>query len=293
MKQKKIAWITDSTIYMDKEFLEKNNIHVVPLYVVFGNTCYKEDVDLSTPDFFEKLHSSDQLPKTSQPAIGDFVALYEKLREEYDCGIAIHVSSGISGTFQTSKMAAEMTGFDVEVIDSWMGAFPMACMFHEGIQMEKAGKTRDEIADYLRTIPPKIRCNVVVEDLNLLHRGGRVSGMQYYLGSMLQIKPIVAFIDTKIVSIEKVRKSKKAKKRIIELFQQEVGNDESVQLSIIHTNIWEEASEWKAELQQIFPQHQIHLSYLGPIIGVHTGQGVIGLTWYKTDNPFVLAETNK
>lgn len=154
MKQKKIAWITDSTIYMDKEFLERNNIHVVPLYVIFGDRCYKEDVDMTTPEFFEKLHSSEELPKTSQPAIGDFVALYEKLKEEYECGIAIQVSSGISGTFQTSKMAAEMTGFDVKVIDSWMGAFPMACMFQEAIKLEQEGKTRDEIAACLRTIPP-------------------------------------------------------------------------------------------------------------------------------------------
>lgn len=288
MKQKKIAWITDSTIYMDKEFLERNNIHVVPLYVIFGDQCYKEDVDITAPEFFEKLHASDVLPKTSQPAIGDFVALYEKLKEEYEYGIAIHVSSGISGTYQTSKMAAEMTGFNVEVIDSWMGAFPLTCMVAEGIKMEQEGKSRDQIVDYLRTIPPKIRCNVVVEDLQLLHKGGRVSGMQLLLGSMLQIKPIVAFQDTKIVPVEKVRQSKKAKKRIVELFEQEVSPTDSVQLSIIHTDIWDEANQWKQELQEKFPQHHIHVSYLGPLIGVHTGQGVIGLTWYKTDKPFVL-----
>ncbi|MGD8189713.1 DegV family protein [Brevibacillus ginsengisoli] len=288
MKQKKIAWITDSTIYMDKEFLERNNIHVVPLYVIFNDQCYKEEVEITVPEFFEKLHASDVFPKTSQPAIGDFVALYEKLKEEYDCGIAIHVSSGISGTFQTSKMAAEMTGFDVEVIDSWMGSFPMACMFAEGIKLEQEGKSRDEIAQYLRTIPPHIRCNVVVENLELLHRGGRVSGTQYFLGSMLQIKPIVGFVDKQIVQIEKVRKSKKAKKRIVELFEQEVGPNDSVQLSIIHIANDEEANEWKSELQERFPQYHIHISYLGPLIGVHTGEGVIGLTWYKTDKPFVL-----
>ncbi|MGC5327483.1 DegV family protein [Brevibacillus sp. SYSU BS000544] len=288
MKQKKIAWITDSTVYLDKELLEKHHIHVVPLYVIFGETCYKEDVEITAPEFFERVKKTKELPKTSQPAVGDFVALYEKLKEEYEYGIAIHVASGTSGTFQSSLMAAEITGFNVQVIDSWMGAFTMASMIFEGMELEREGKSRDEIANYLRTIPPQIRSYIMVQDLELAHRGGRVSGIAYVLGSMLQIKPIVSYENSKIITVEKVRKAKKAKNRIFELFEDDAKSGVQMQVSIIHTNAWEDANTWKQELQETYPHLHFHVSYLGPIVGVHTGEGTIGLTWYKIDKPFQL-----
>nr|WP_255298346.1 DegV family protein [Brevibacillus dissolubilis] len=276
--------MTDSVCYLSTEEIQKHDIHVVPLQIIFADAQYKEGVDLTFEEFFDKLKSCKEMPKTSQPAIGDFVALYERLKAEgYEQGIALHVSSGISGTYQTSKMAAEMVGFNVEVIDSWMGAYPMASMLFEGIQMEKEGATVEEIVTYLRTIPPQIRSYIMVNDLELLHRGGRVSGTQYLLGSLLNIKPLVSFQETKIVSVDKVRGLKKAKARMLQFFEEAAKSGQRLRVGILHNNAQEEATAWKQEIESVYPHLTVDTANMGPVIGVHTGQGTMGICWYPTE----------
>jgi DegV family protein with EDD domain len=135
MDKVKIAWITDTTASLSKEFIEENNIHVVPLHIVINQESYKETIDISQKEFYERMKKEDSKFQTSQPAIGDFVELYTKLKEDYDYGIAIHASSLLSGTFQTSVMAAEMADFKLLAIDSQTGSYPLSFLVKKGIEL--------------------------------------------------------------------------------------------------------------------------------------------------------------
>src|SRR5690606_4919798 len=122
---KKIAWITDSSCGLSPEFARENNVFIVPLNVVINGKSYKEDIDITKDEFYQLLKEHGDDAKTSQPAFGDFLELYERLKDGYDHGIAIHASSQLTGTYQSSISAAEMTGFKAEVIDSKMGDYAL------------------------------------------------------------------------------------------------------------------------------------------------------------------------
>ena len=132
---KKIAWITDSTCYIEPEFAKQNNIFVVPMSISFDNETYRDGVDITEEEFYQRLSSSRYLPKSSQPALGELVTLYEELKKEYDLGIAIHVSSELSGTANASKQAAEIAGFPFELVDSKLISLPMGDMITKGQEM--------------------------------------------------------------------------------------------------------------------------------------------------------------
>src|SRR5690625_427442 len=140
---KKLAWITDSTCGLSNEFIEENNIYVLPLNVIVNNVSYKEDIEFTENKFYEILKEHGEGASTSQPAFGEFITLYEKLKEEYDHGIAIHASSALTGTYESSINASRQTGFPVEVIDSKIGAYALGKMITNGIELEKQGKTEE------------------------------------------------------------------------------------------------------------------------------------------------------
>lgn len=277
----KIAWITDSTCYMEPELLEKYNIHVVPLSVVFGEESYREFMEISAAEFYENIKTVKEFPKTSQPSVGDFMVLYEELKTKYDRGIAVHLSSGVSGTYYTSQTAAELAGFELTAIDSEIATYPMSFILLEGIRAQEAGMSYDEIVAHMTAVKEDVKAYFLVDDLAHLHRGGRLNAAQFLVGSMLQIKPILHLKDKKIVPFEKIRTYKKAKNRIFELFKEDAETGAEINAVVIHANHHEEAEAWKKEIEATYPNVSVKLSLFGPVIGTHVGQGTVGLSWYK------------
>ena len=206
----KIAWITDSTCYIDPHFAKENHIFVVPMSISFENETFRDGVDITEEEFYHKLTTSSQLPKSSQPQIGELVQLYEVLKNEYDLGIAVHVSSELSGTVNASKQAADMAGFPLLVVDSKLISLPMFYMIRKGQEMIEQGISPTEVASKLENMYKTNQLFVMVGSLEQLHKGGRVSAIQMLLGSLLQIKPILTFQEGKVVPYEKVRSQKKA-----------------------------------------------------------------------------------
>jgi len=277
----KIAVVTDSTAYLSKEIIEKYNIHVVPLTVHFDHVSYKEIIDISSIDFYEKIKGLDEMPTTSQPAIGEFIKMYERLAKDYDQAIAIHLSSGISGAMNTSQTAANMVdGIDVTVIDSEVACYPLGFMAIEAAEMAQQGKSMEEIKARIEILVDKMRAYIVVDDLEHLHRGGRLNAAQLVVGSMLQIKPIIHFEDKKLVPFEKVRTKKKAFKRILEKFDQDAKDGDKIKASIVQANAMDEANELLEYMQSKYPNAEVNISDFGPVIGTHTGSGTIGIGWY-------------
>jgi DegV family protein with EDD domain len=278
----KTAIVTDSTAYIPADLRAKHHIHMIPLNVIFGNESYQEEVEIKVEQFYEEVKNNRELPSTSQPAIGEFAALYEKLAKDYDAVISVHLSSGISGTYQGAMAAGDMVDdIEVHAFDSEISCMIQGFYVLEAAEMAAEGKSPEEIITRLNKIKESDRAYFMVDDLSHLQRGGRLSSAQAILGSLLQVKPVLHFVDTKIVPFEKIRTRKKAVKRIHDLFDEDASQQVPMRAVVIHANREAEAEEMKKELEAKYPHVEFYLSYFGPVIGTHLGEGALGLGWYK------------
>jgi DegV family protein with EDD domain len=281
-KMKKIAWITDSTCYIEPQYAKQNHIFIIPMSVSFDHETYRDGVEITEEEFYQKLTSSRSLPKSSQPAIGDLVTLYEELKKEYDMGIAIHVSSELSGTASASKQAADIAGFPLELVDSKLISLPMSYMITKGQEMILQGVHPTDVANKLRIMYKTNQLFVMIGSLEQLHKGGRVSAIQLMMGSLLQIKPILTFQEGKIVPHEKVRSKKKALSFMVSHLQSDIEQGSNVQTVFVLEGMAPQESLYiQEQLRSLFPDINIVSGPLGSAIGVHAGAGTIALTWFN------------
>ncbi|MBH0230873.1 DegV family protein [Halobacillus yeomjeoni] len=278
----KTAVLTDSTAYLPRDIRKAKNIHMVPLNVIFGHESYQEEVDINADDFYDMVKEGEKLPKTSQPAIGLMTKKLEELAENYDAVVAIHLSSGISGTFQAMNTASEMVeNLDVHVYDSEISCLMQGFYALEAAELAENGATPEQILTRMDEMKQTMNAYFMVDDLSHLKRGGRLNGAQAFVGSLLQVKPVLHFVDTKIVPYEKIRTRKKAIRKIISLFEELVSEGGQYKACIIHANRRDEAVEIKKEIEEKHDNVDIEVSYFGPVIGTHLGEGAIGLGWYR------------
>lgn len=278
---KKIAWITDSSSGLSAEFIAEHNIYVLPLNVIVGGISYKENIDLTTEAFYEKLKEHGEGAKTSQPAFGEFIELYEQLKDEYDCGIAIHASSELTGTYQSSVEAARQTGFPVEVIDSRIGAYALGKMVSRGIELEEAGTAYEDILSTLRGYPEKAEMYLLPQSLGQLKRSGRLSTTQMIFASLLNVFLILAFDNGKVVLQDKIRTKRKAEKKLFEIIGTAIDTWRVEEISIMHAGVPDEAQSWKERLEQLHGRVVFKIETLVPVAGVHTGFGTMAVSWLK------------
>ncbi|SHF89380.1 DegV family protein [Ornithinibacillus halophilus] len=276
----RIAVMTDSTAYIPKNIREDKDIHMVPLSVVFGDDSYQEEIDITTEEFYQKIKDAKELPTTSQPSIGYVTEKLEELAKDYDAVVSIHLSSGISGTYQAIVSAGDMVeGIDVYAFDSEISCMAQGFYVLEAAELAKQDKTPEEIIQRLDQIKASIKAYFMVDDLTNLHRGGRLNGAQALVGSLLQVKPVLHFVDKVIVPFEKIRTRKKALNRIIGMLEEDA-KDRKLKVAFIHANAEEAANELKDDFLKKYPQSEATLSYFGPVIGTHLGEGAIGVCWY-------------
>lgn len=277
----KTVIVTDSTAYLPFDKMEELNIKMIPLAVTIDGVSYDEEVEISTTEFYDKVRGDGPLPKTSQPPVGRFLSLFETLKEEYDAIISIHLSSGISGTYAGAVQAGEMIeDINVHAFDSELSCYIQGFYVLRAAKLAKAGASPHEILTALNEMKKTMRAYFMVDDLAHLKRGGRLSGAQALVGSLLQVKPILHFEEKLIVPYEKIRTRKKAMKRIVELLAEDA-KEMPLEASIIHGNCPAEAEKWLAELQVEFPTVDFTISHFGPVIGTHLGEGSMGLGWVK------------
>ncbi|KNE19756.1 DegV family protein [Virgibacillus pantothenticus] len=278
----KVAVMTDSTAYIPKEIRDKYDIYMVPLSVQFADASYQEEIDITTNEFYQKLTDTKELPKTSQPSIGYITSLLEGLAKEYDAVVSVHLSSGISGTYQAVVSAGEMVdGIDVYAYDSEISCMAQGFYVLEAVDMVKNGKLPDEIIQRFDEMKQTMRGYFMVDDLSNLHRGGRLNGAQAIVGSMLQVKPILHFVDKVIVPFEKIRTKKRALQRILDLLETDASEDHPLKVAFIHANNETAARDLQQRFLEKYPDADTSISYFGPVIGTHLGEGALGVTWYK------------
>ncbi|CUX95076.1 DegV family protein [Bacillus velezensis] len=277
----KIAVVTDSTAYIPKEMREEHHIHMIPLQVVFGEKTFREETELDWRSFYKEVKNHDELPTTSQPSFGELIALYEELGKTYDAVISIHLSSGISGTYNSAASANTLVDhIKVYPFDSEISCLAQGFYALKAAQLIKDGvDSPEEIIKELEEMKKTVRAYFMVDDLSHLQRGGRLSSAQAFIGGLLKVKPILHFDNKVIVPFEKIRTRKKAISRIFELFGEDASKGIPMRAAVIHANREEEAADIIQELSGKYPHVEFYNSYFGAVIGTHLGEGAIGIGW--------------
>lgn len=275
------AIVLDSTSDYPEAPARFPNMRVVPLYVRFGDDTYRDYVELGPDEFFQRLRTSEGLPATSQPTPRDFLSAYESVAA-YERVYSLHVSSKVSGTFQSAELAAlELGGDRVRVVDSKTASLAIAMLSH-AIQRRLARGTTDEEIDALVERFHAV-CGVVftVETLEYLQRGGRIGRAAALAGSLLNVRPVLTIQDGEVVPVARVRGRQKALAEFERRFTDATEDRAGLRVAIAHAD----AAEWIGTLSELVwrtrPNAEIEFtSTLGAVVSTHAGPGAVGFFWF-------------
>jgi DegV family protein with EDD domain len=278
----RVAVVTDTTHYMPRSLVEERGIHEVSLYVTFEGVTEREADIVDLRDFYARLKASSELPSTSQPSVGDFLAVYEPLLEEGADIVSIHLSAGISGTCAAAEQARDQLlegGIAPErllVVDSATACAGLGMMAIAATSAARAGASAAEAVEAAQALRRALKVWFAVDTLEFLRRGGRVGGAQAWLGSTLKIKPILS-IESEILPVERVRTSGRAFERLVEYLQAR-RDDGSDTFFIQHIDADDEAQRLAERGREIYGTDPEFVSEMGPVIGAHVGPGILGVS---------------
>jgi DegV family protein with EDD domain len=268
--------VTDSTSDIDPETAARLGIGVVPLTVRFGEQSYLDGVNLTSEEFFARLVAHKELPKTSQPSPAQFVDAYRKLSLETGQILSIHISSKLSGTLQSATIAAAEVSdrVAVELLDSETASLGLAPVVTAAAQVAQAGVSLAGVLEAAHHAMEKTRVVVMVETLEYLQKGGRIGRARAFLGGLLNVKPLLQVADGEVSPLERVRSRQKALDRLAQI----VLETPDLKRAIVgHAVTPIDARALMERIRSARPDIQVDEGYLGPVIGVYTGPGAIGV----------------
>jgi fatty acid kinase fatty acid binding subunit len=277
-----VAVVTDTTSYLPGDLAEANHIHLVSLYVVFGGERTVREADITDYDaFFDELRGTEQLPTTSQPSIGDFIEVWEPLLAGGGEIVSIHISGGISGTVQSAEQAAEQLqregkgGDRVRVIDSATSAGGLGLVTLAAARAAARGAALDEVVATVKEAREQLKMWFAIDTLEFLKRSGRIGAASAWLGSTLRIKPILT-LESEMTPVERVRTSKRAFERMVDYARQRQDSGMSAWV-VQHIQAPDQAAALAERCREIFGHDAIFTSEIGPVLGAHTGPGLLGV----------------
>lgn len=280
----RIAFVTDSTAGVPQEQVEQYGVTVVPLQVIFGTETFRDGIDLTQQQFFTRLKAAKTLPTTSQPSVGDFQNAFSKLASDPDVDsiVCVSLSSGLSGTVNAARQAAETVTASsnkrISVIDSLSVYMCEGFMVINGARAAQAGKSHDEVVALIERIVPRIKLLVLVDTLEYLAKGGRIGGAQAFLGGLLNVKPILHVEGGRVEPLERVRTRRKAMERLIDLGI-EATKGQPVQICVGHAQAEEDARALGEMVKTRMNVTELFFGEIGPVISTHTGPGAIGFVY--------------
>lgn len=279
--------VTDSTADIPKSLIEQLKISVVPLKVLFGEKeTYEDGVDLTADQFYEKLTTSEIMPSTSQPTPYQFEQKYQEIADQNDNPsiISIHLSSKLSGTFQSAHIASQTVKdhIDVTVVDTKKASYAIGIIVVEIARLANNGATKEQCMARVNELLTETSVYFMVDTLEYLQKNGRIGKASAVLGSLLKIKPILSLNeDGEVYSYDKVRGQKKAVSRILEFFERDYGK-EAIHVGISHANSKEFAIQIMDDMRNRFDVSSEVITDIGPVIGAHVGPGTVSISVIKS-----------
>ncbi|MSP12671.1 MAG: DegV family protein [Chloroflexi bacterium] len=272
-----IRIVTDSLSDIPANFVEQYQITVIPAEVIFGLKSYRDGIDLSNAEFYERLSSSKELPHTSQPPVGAFEEAYRQLAPTCDGIVSIHLPAKISGTVRSAQTAAiSFPNTRIEIIDSGQASMALGWLVIACAQLAQEGGSMQNILALIEDMRPRLHLVAMLDTLEYIRRGGRIGRAQALLGALLSVKPIVELRDGEVLPMENVRTKAKAINRMIEIV---TAYGQLERVAVVHANAIAQAEELQQRLSPYVPGGYVPITEAGPALGTHAGPGAIGITF--------------
>jgi DegV family protein with EDD domain len=286
----KVAIVTDSSANVPDDLISAYNITVAPLVVIFGDEVLQDNVDIGPEEFYERLASAKTMPSTSQATIQAFANIFEDLHSKGYAILSIVLSSALSGTLDSAIQAKAMVpDARIELMDSKLTSLPLAFMALSAARAAKQGASLEQCIRIAEEIREHTGVFFAVDTLEFLHRGGRIGGASRFLGTALDLKPILFLKEGKIEALERVRTSKRAHERLIELLKTNVNSHTEINMmGVVSAAAPESAAHLLNEIKLNFSPDEILLANLSPALGTHTGPGTVGVAYVAGVDPDLL-----
>jgi DegV family protein with EDD domain len=268
--------VTDSTCDIPADLLKELGVTVVPIYVVFGNKSYRDKLDLNEDEFYHKLTHDSLHPTTSIPTPKDFADVYNKLAQETDEIVSIHLTSRESGTFNAALLGKELVTRKcrIEVIDSQSVSLGLGLVVNEAAQAVKSGAQLEQVVERVRQAVPKVHLMILVDTLKYVVRGGRLNRAYGILGSALRVKPLLTLKEGDLSLVGVARTKAKAVDRLYEFAR---GFPRVKEAAVAYTTGHDEAKAFADRLKALFPDVPLYLTRVGASLGTHAGPGGMGV----------------
>ena len=277
-----ITIVTDSTCDLLPSFLGERGIRFAPLKVLFKDREYVDKLDLTNAEFYEKMRKSDELPTTSQVNPSEFYDIFTEELQKGNQIIGIFISSELSGTFNSANIAKEMLDSkEIHLIDSRTASFSLGLMVMKIYNLIEQGNDVTEIMRKSKEIVNSAQLYGMLDTLENLKKGGRLSTGAATIGKMLNIKPIIEVVDGVVSVAHKARGSRKGLAWMIDQLERDYPLREIKEIAIANANAYERAEELKEELLLRFKIDHIYDIEVGSVVGTHTGEGVVGIAYFK------------
>lgn len=276
----KVKIVTDSTVDMSAEELERYGVEMVPLSISIDGETYLDKIEIEQDDFLEKMRRSKELPKSSQPAAGTFLELYNRLGSDGSEVISIHMTGGMSGTVQSAESAAQMADASVTVVDSKYISKALSFQVIAAAKMAREGKTVTEILERLDAIRRGTRLIICIDTLENLIKGGRIGKVSGMIGSLLNIKPIALLDDGVLNPVSKARSQSQVVKFVRKKFLEDMEGKKLGGIGMVHANGLEISEKVRDMVSELAGGISITLEPTTPVVSTHTGEGAFAIMYY-------------
>jgi len=275
--------VVDSTSDIPAQLAKEWDITVVPAYVVFGGKSYRDRLDISEDEVYNRLDNDSVFPTTSVPSPQDFADVYNKLADETDEIISIHVTSRESGVYNSALLGRELVNkkCHIEVIDSLSVAMSYGILAIAAAKEAKAGASLEKVAEVVRQSIPRMHLLLVLDTLKYVIRGGRVGKGYGLLGSVLRVKPLLTLRDGKLMLAGVARTRAKAIKRLYDFVE---SFPQVSEVAVSYTTSKEEAEALAEQIKANFPDIPLYFTRIGPVLGTHAGPGAMGVAVREAGN---------
>lgn len=278
----KIAIVTDSTAYIPAEYVRQHNITVAPQVLIWDNQTFRDGIDIGSDEFFSRLKTAKVMPSTSQVSPASMQSLFQPLVDQGFEVVGIFISSKLSGTLQSAVQGKEMMGSagdKVSLVDSQSTAMALGFQVLAAARSLEAGASLKETVALAEKAHSRTGLFFAVDTLEFLHRGGRIGGAQRFIGSVLNLKPILELRNGLVDGIERIRNKNKAHDRILELVAEKTKGKSNIRIASLHANAAEDAKVLLARaVKELNPMETI-FTEVSPVVGTHTGPGTVGLAF--------------
>lgn len=278
--------ITDSGCDLSPQMVEEAGLKILPFSIIFGDEVYKEYYELTPRKFYEKWNETGVIPKTSQVTPVVFEEAFKEALDEYETVIYAGLSETLSSTANSAKLAKQMVeeenpNADIVIIDSKTASFAYGIIMYKAGLMAKDGKTKDEIVAFINDMVEKMNVYFVINNLEYLKAGGRISSTKLMLGTFMDIKPLMKLEEGKLLQFEKIRGSKNVIRSLVENVKKEIENIEEYGIILAHSDCSERLPELKTALLGNEKPAEYYEFEIGSAIGTHAGPGVLGVFFWK------------